>query len=192
MTTAPTGAAAQVPAAPKERKPKADNRHRGLRLDKIGINIGAGEAGERLQKAERVLAMITGHKPVRTISQTTNKELARRAGMPIGCKVTLRKKAADGFLRAALEHTRDFQLPLYSIDDQGNISFGIPEYTELPGQKYNPEIGVFGMDVCVVLARTGTRIRDRARMRRAMPQRQRVTVDEAQAFLEKEFKVRFS
>ena len=66
------------------------NSMRKLRIAKIVLNIGVGEAGERLGKAETVLEKLSGCKPVRTLSRTTNRDLGIRLGMPIGCKVTLR------------------------------------------------------------------------------------------------------
>ena len=54
-------------------------------VEKVTINIGVGEAGERLKKAESVLQNLTGHKPVETLSKTTNKDWAIRKDMPIGC-----------------------------------------------------------------------------------------------------------
>ena len=73
------------------------------KIAKITINIGVGEAGEKLTKAEQVLQNITGQKPIHTISKTTNKDWGLRKMMPIGCKVTLRKKTAEHFLIEALK-----------------------------------------------------------------------------------------
>jgi large subunit ribosomal protein L5 len=66
------------------------NSMRDIKIDKVVVNIGVGEAGEKLIKAERVLELLTSRKPVRTLSSTTNKDLGIRKDMPIGCKVTLR------------------------------------------------------------------------------------------------------
>ena len=57
------------------------------RITKVTVNIGVGEGGSRLQLAERVLELLTGGTPVRTISKTTNRDLKLREGAPIGCKV---------------------------------------------------------------------------------------------------------
>ncbi len=66
------------------------NKMKDIRLEKAVINIGVGDAGERLGKAEKVLKMVTGKKPIRTTAKTTNRDLGIREGMQIGCKVTLR------------------------------------------------------------------------------------------------------
>ena len=113
------------------------------KIEKVTINIGVGEAGERLKKAESVIQNITGCKPVETLSKTTNKDWAIRKRMPIGCKVTLRGGIADKFLKEALE-TRENKMADYSFDDEGNLSFGIPDHTLFKSQKYDPNVGIMG------------------------------------------------
>ena len=76
----------------------SDNPMRQLRIEKITVNIGVGEAGEKLVKAQKVLDMVTGHKSVQTLSKTVNRDLGIREGMPLGCKVTLRGEDAEKFL----------------------------------------------------------------------------------------------
>ncbi len=157
-------------------------------IDKVVVNIGVGEGGEKLVKAERVLMMITKQKAVRTISRTTNKDLGIRWGMPIGCKVTIRKRAAEEFLKTTL-WVKENKLTSYSFDHEGNFSFGISDYTDFPGQKYNPEIGIFGMDISVVMTRAGKRVSQRVRARRAIPRAHRLTAQEVMDFLRKRFNV---
>ncbi|HDI23878.1 MAG TPA: 50S ribosomal protein L5 [Thermoplasmatales archaeon] len=158
------------------------------RIAKVTINIGVGEAGERLEKAGKVLELLTGRKPVKTIAKRTNKEFGIRKGMPIGCKVTLRKKDAEEFLKKALAILNN-KIPSYSFDDEGNFSFGIPDYTLFPDQKYDPEIGIFGMDVCVTIERIGYRIKHRKIRKRKIPARHRVKREEAMEFVKKKFNV---
>jgi len=158
------------------------------RIAKVTINIGVGESGEKLEKAEKVLEMLTGKKPVKTIAKRTNKDFGIRKDMPIGCKVTLRKKEAEEFLIKALK-IRNNKIPYYSFDDEGNLSFGIPDYTLFPDQKYDPEIGIFGMDVCVTLERPGYRIKHRKIKRRKIPVKHRITREEAMEFMKKKFNV---
>jgi large subunit ribosomal protein L5 len=161
---------------------------RDLHVDKVVVNIGVGEAGERLVKAEKVLEMVTGQKPVETISKTVNRDLGIRIGMPLGCKVTLRGEAAEEFVRKALP-IREMRVPEYSFDKEGNMSFGISDYTDFEGMKYDPEIGIFGMDISVVLRRPGNRITQRALLRRRVPKSHRVTREEAIAFMKEKFEV---
>lgn len=158
------------------------------RIEKIVVNIGVGEAGERLAKAQKVIEMVTKQKSVQTISRTINRDLAIRKGMPLGCKVTLRGEGAQDFLRQALE-IREFRIPVYSFDPEGNMSFGISDYTDFPGMKYDPEIGIFGMDVSVVLKRPGNRITQRNLLKRRVPRSSRLNKAEALQFLKDNYKV---
>nr|AJS13051.1 LSU ribosomal protein L5P [uncultured archaeon] len=159
---------------------------RGIRLDKAVINIGVGDAGERLMKAEKVLKMVTGRKPVRTVAKTTNRDLGIREGMQIGCKVTLRSKDAEEFVRKALD-IREKRIPQWSFDPEGNFSFGVQDYTDFPGMKYDPEIGIFGFDVCVSISRPGRRVKTRKVMKRSIPKGHRVTKAEGQEFARSKF-----
>lgn len=164
------------------------NNMRDVKIEKVTVNIGVGEAGERLLKAETVLESLAHQKPVRTLSKTTNKEWGLRKKMPIGCKVTLRKKKADDFLKRAL-WTRNNKLADWSFDDEGHVSFGVPDHTEFKEMKYDPKVGVFGMDVAVTFERAGYRLKRRRIAKRRIPGRHRVTPDETIEFLEKEYKV---
>ena len=161
---------------------------RDLHVEKVVVNIGVGEAGERLVKAEKVLEMVTGQKPVETISKTVNRDLGIRQGMPLGCRVTLRGDVAEDFVRKALV-IREMRVPVYSFDPEGNMSFGISDYTDFEGMKYDPEIGIFGMDISVVLRRPGNRVTQRALLRRRIPKSHRVCRDEAIQFMKAQFEV---
>jgi large subunit ribosomal protein L5 len=158
------------------------------RIEKVTINIGVGEAGERLKKAETVLKSITGHKPVETLSNTTNKDWAIRKQMPIGCKVTLRGKDAHDFIKEAL-NTRENKMADYSFDEQGNLSFGIPDHTLFKSQKYDPNIGIFGMDISITMEKPGYRIKRRRIARRKIPHRYRVQKEETMKFFTDSFNV---
>lgn len=158
------------------------------RIEKITVNIGVGEAGERLKKAETVLKNITHRQPVQTLSKTTNKDLGLRKRMPIGCKVTLRGKAATEFLMKALQ-TRDNKIAEYAFDDQGNFSFGIPDHTLFKDQKYDPDIGIFGMDVCITMEKPGYRVKRRRIQRRKIPHVHRVTREETMKYISETFNV---
>jgi large subunit ribosomal protein L5 len=158
------------------------------KIEKVTINIGVGEAGERLKKAESVLQSITGHKPIETLSNTTNKDWAIRKQMPLGCKVTLRGKDAHDFLKDALK-TRENKMADYSFDEQGNLSFGIPDHTLFKSQKYDPNIGIFGMDISITMEKPGYRIKRRRIARRRIPHRYRVQKEETVKFFTDTFSV---
>ena len=166
----------------------SENPMRALRVEKVTVNIGVGEAGEKLVKAQKVLEMVTGQKSVQTISKTVNRDLGIRVGMPLGCKVTLRGEAAEEFIRRALV-IRERRVPEYSFDMEGNMSFGISDYTDFDGMKYDPEIGIFGMDISVVLRRPGNRVTQRALLRRRIPKSHRVDRAEAIEYMKETFDV---
>lgn len=156
------------------------------KIEKITINIGVGEAGERLTKAETVLKGLTGHTPVQTISKTTNKDWGLRKRMPIGVKVTLRGKDANNFLTEALK-TRENKISDYSFDEQGNLSFGIPDHTLFKTQKYDPKIGIFGMDVSITMKRAGYRVKKRRIAPGHIPKRHQVKKEETMQFFQTQF-----
>lgn len=166
----------------KEKKPLAPN------IAKITVNIGVGEAGEKLNKAELVLNSLTGQKPVQTLSKTTNKDWGLRKRMPIGCKVTLRKKSAEKFFIEALK-TRENKIADYSFDDQGNLSFGIPDHTLFEGQKYDPDIGIFGMDISITIEKLGYRIKHRRIDKRKISQKHQIKREETINFITKTYNV---
>lgn len=167
----------------------SENKMRDIRIDKITVNIGVGEAGEKLVKAQKVLEMVTGQKSVQTISKTVNRDLGIRVGMPLGCKVTLRGEGADSFLQRAL-NIRENRVYEYSFDKEGNMSFGIQDYTDFDGMKYDPEIGIFGMDISVALCRAGGhRVAKRALLARRIPKEHRVQRDEAIQYMKDNYNV---
>ncbi len=170
--------------------PPAANRWRAVRVLKVVVNAGVGESGEPRTKAEKVLHMITLQKPVATRSRATNRDFGIRLGQEIGAKVTLRGARALDFLDRAFA-ARDRQFDPVSIDRAGNFSFGIADYTDFAGMKYDPEIGVRGMDICVEMGRAGYRVRERRIASRPLPRRERVTPAETRRFLAEQLKVTF-
>jgi len=167
-----------------------ENPMRKPRIAKVTVNIGVGSSGERLQKATRVLEMLTGRKPVPRKAKKTIKEFGIRKGENIAVMVTLRRQAAIDFLKKVLEAI-GWRIPAKSFDEYGNVSFGIREHIAIPGVKYDPEIGIFGMDVAITIERPGYRIIRRRRCRkRHIPRRHRVSKEESMILLEKELGVR--
>jgi large subunit ribosomal protein L5 len=164
------------------------NAMREIHIEKVTVNIGVGEAGERLAKAQKVLDMVTGQKSVQTISKNVNRDLGIRVGMPLGCKITLRGDIAEEFLQKALP-IRERKIYEYSFDREGNMSFGISDYTDFEGMKYDPEIGIFGMDISVVLRRTGNRVTQRALLKRRIPKSHRVDRDEAIRYMRENYDI---
>ncbi|MGC8565404.1 MAG: 50S ribosomal protein L5 [Thermoplasmata archaeon] len=164
-----------------------ENPMRNIVIEKVVINIGVGEGGEKLKKAEKVIEILTGRKPVETISKNTIRDFNIRKRQPIGTKVTLRKKDAEEFLKRAL-WVKNFKLPQYSFDENGNLSFGIRDYTSFENVKYDPDIGIFGFDVNVKFKRKGGyRVQNREINSRSIPKRHRVKKEEVIEFMKKNF-----
>ncbi|MFH1199819.1 MAG: 50S ribosomal protein L5, partial [Candidatus Micrarchaeota archaeon] len=103
-------------------------------------------------------------------------------GDNIGVMVTMRGKNAVEVLKKAFE-TIDNAVKKTSFDKYGNVSFGIKEYIDFPGMKYDPKIGMMGFDVCVTLRKPGTRISKRRIAKRKLPKEQRVAATEAMEFI---------
>lgn len=165
----------------------SDNPMEELAIEKVVVNIGVGQAGERLTKATRVLEMLTKHTPVITTSNKTVRDFNIRKGLTIGTKVTLRGKDAEEFLKRAL-YAREYKVPHYSFDKQGNAYFGVADYTDFKGMKYDPNIGIFGMDVAVVLKRKGGfRLPKRKIRAKKIPSKIRVKREEAMKFLTEKY-----
>ncbi len=158
------------------------------RIEKVVVHVGVGESGQRLVNAETILKTITHQTPVRSIAKKTLPNFGIKKREPIGAKLTLRGKAAEEFLVTALKAAGG-SLKKSQFDMQGNFSFGIEEHTDFPGMRYDPEIGIFGMDVSVALKRPGYRISRRRIAQKKIPGRQRLGKDDTIAFVQKKFGV---
>lgn len=161
---------------------KKENPMREILLEKVVINIGVGESGERLQRAEKMLSALVSQKPATTIAKKTIKNFGIRKKEKIGLKVTLRGEKAMEFLKKALK-VKEMKLSRRSIN-AGNFSFGIAEHIDLPGVEYDPDIGVFGMDVCVVLKRRGYRVAERRIRNSKVGSSHRITKEDTIRWLE--------
>ncbi len=159
------------------------------KVEKVVVHMGVGEGGRTLANAEDILEAITGQESVRTISKRQGQDFGVRQGTPVGAKVTLRGEAAHEFLETALTLT---SLSSSQFDDNGNFSFGVAEHTEFPSQEYNPNIGIYGLDVTVNMTRPGYRINKRDKVTRQVPSGHRLTAEDAIAFLEANFDVEVS
>lgn len=164
------------------------NLMRNVQIDKVVVHMGVGEAGAKLVNAENIMKEITGQNSVRSIAKRTQPAFGVRKGQPIGCKVTLRGSAAEEFTRTAL-NCIERKLFASQFDINGNVSFGIEEHTDFPGQSYNPMVGIYGMDVNVVFERRGIRIARRNIERRKLPTKQRVQREDAINFMKDSYQV---
>ncbi|MDR2623076.1 MAG: 50S ribosomal protein L5 [Methanobrevibacter sp.] len=157
-------------------------------ISKTTLNIGVGESGERLSRAISLLTDLTGQKPVKTFSKVTNPEFGIRKRQPIACKVTLRGEKADDAIKLVLDGIGN-NINKSQFDDQGNLSFGIAEHIDMPGIKYDPDIGIFGINVNITFEKLGYRIKRRKIRKSKIPTRHMVKKDQTIRYMEDNFKV---
>ncbi len=129
------------------------------KLEKIVINMGVGEAAADQKKLDAALAelmLIAGQKPVKTVAKKAIAGFKIREGLPIGCKVTLRKSRMYEFLdrlvTIALPRVRDFRgIPAgKGFDGRGNFAMGLKEQLIFPEINYDKVTDVHGMDIVFV------------------------------------------
>jgi large subunit ribosomal protein L5 len=167
---------------------KPEHPMRVIKLAKVTVHIGVGKSGEMLEKAMKVLSEITGQKPCTKQAKMTVKEFGTREGEPIACLTTLRGEKASAFLRRGLDAVNN-SLKASCFDENGNFAFGIKEHIEIPGTKYVPELGIFGMDVIGTLERPGYRIKRRRIRPAQVGKSHRVTREDAIKFVTEKFGV---
>jgi len=154
------------------------------RIVKIVVNISVGGSSERLDKAVKLLNQLTGSKPIIRHAKKTIREFGISRRQPIATVVTLRGSKAYEFLRKALTAINN-TIKEESFDNYGNISFGIKEHLLIPGVRYDPDIGIFGMDVAITVERPGYRVLKRRRCRvKSIPKRHRVSKEESMLLME--------
>ena len=128
------------------------------KLDKIVINVGAGEAKENSKAIDAImtdLAAITGQKPVATLAKKSVANFKLRQGMKIGAKVTLRGEKMyefmDRLFNFALPRVRDFKgINPDAFDGRGNYALGLKEQLIFPEIEYDKVDKIRGMDICFV------------------------------------------
>jgi len=171
------------------KKEKSANPMREIRVEKVTLNIGAGEAGPKLENSKELLKKLTGRTPTTTLAKIRAPTWHIKPGDPIGTKVTLRGANAETVLKNCLQ-AKESKVNNRSFDRNGNVSFGVPEYIDVPGAKYDAKIGIMGFDVCVTLSRKGKRVSIRRHAQAmAVGKKHLVTKDEAIAFMKGKFGV---
>ena len=163
------------------------NKMREIRLEKLTLNMGAGESGPKVEKSKTIMEKITGKRVVITKTQKrTTFGMAQKRN--IGIKVTLRGKEAKDLLKRLLEAVEN-KLKPSQFDSSGNFSFGIHEYIHIPGIKYDPDVGILGMDVCVTLERPGFRVKRKIIRPGKVGKKHMITPAESMEWTKKEFGV---
>jgi large subunit ribosomal protein L5 len=165
----------------------AENPMKEISLFKVVINIGVGKSGEPLERAKNALNELTGHTPSVRGAKKSVRDFNIHKGEPIGTMVTLRHNDAMDFLKRVMEAKKN-NIKSSSFDNSGNLSLGIHEHIDIPGTKYNPDIGIFGMDVCSSLTRPGYRI-SKKRHPSKVGRKHKITKDDAINFFKNNFGV---
>ena len=161
-----------------------------IKVEKVTLNIGTGKPGPELEKAVKLLGKITGKKPCETVTTKRIPTWGIRPGLIIGCKVTIRGEEANELLKR-LFIAVDHKLDPRKIDNNGNLSFGIKEYLDIPGVEYDISIGIIGFDVAVTLMKPGYRIKRRNLKNKSIGTKHKITKEEAKAFFDNKFDVKF-
>ena len=153
-----------------------------VRIAKITLNIGVSKSEEMMKKGLKLLQKITPISPVKTTTQKRIPGWGLRPGLNIGCKVTVRKDTQ--VLLKRLFVAKENILSNSNFDDQGNFSFGIPEYIDIDGLEYDPELKILGLEVAVTLERPGFRVKNRKLKSTKVGKSHLITKDEAVAFVQ--------
>lgn len=165
---------------------KLENQMKKISVAKVVLNMGVGKSGEPIEQAKRALEQIAGQKPNPRNAKATQRDWGVHKGEPIGVAVTLRRQPAIELIKR-LFTAKGNQMKGSSFDDFGNLSFGISEHIDIPGVKYDPQIGILGLNVSISLTRPGFNIRFRSKHKASVGNHHRITSEEAKEFLTKEF-----
>ena len=132
------------------------------KIEKIVLNMGVGEATQDKKKVESAAAemeLIAGQKPVVTKAKKSIAQFKLREGMPIGCKVTLRRERMyeflDRLITIAMPRIRDFRgVSATSFDGRGNYAMGLKEQIVFPEIEFDKVDEVLGMDIIICTTAT--------------------------------------
>ncbi len=165
------------------------NKMQEIRIEKVTLNIGAGKDQKMLEKGVKLFKSITNKQPVKTITQKRLQAWSLRPGLPIGVKVTVRGEDAVALAKRIIAAKDDVLAESY-FDDFGNISFGIPEYVDIADTKYDPEIGIIGLQASITLGRPGYRIKRRKLQKKRIPPHKQVNKQEAIDYMKANFNIK--
>lgn len=152
-----------------------------ISIEKITLNVGAGKNEELLKKGLKLLHKITSTKPVETKTKKRIPGWGLRPGLAIGCKVTMRNDCEK--LLKRLLAAKDNALDQRNFDNQGNFSFGVPEYIDIEGLEYDPELRIMGLEVAVTLERPGFRVKKRTLKTAPVGKTHQISKEEAITFV---------
>jgi len=165
----------------------SENEMKQIHIAKATVNINIGQVGDRVEKAFSLLQKLTDKEPIRVESGDGAKSFGVREGLNVGAMVTLRGEEARKLLEKVLPAVDE--ISANAFDGQGNFSFGISEYIDVPGVDYDADIGMMGFEVAVNLERPGYRLKKRDHKPNAIGNEHKVSDEEGRKFLEENFEV---
>jgi len=177
MATKQKAKVAKVDRRKKEKRDKSLNPMRRIAIDKLIVNICVGEHGDKLVRAAKVVEQLTGQTGVYGKARITIRQFNVRRNEEISVNTTVRGPKAFDILDRALK-VKEYELEERNFSATGNFGFGIKEHIDL-GIRYDPGIGIYGMDIYVVLSRPGYRVNRRKRKNHRVGKAQRISKEES-------------
>ena len=168
-----------------------ENPMRRILVGKVVVNIGVGKSGEAIERGKRVLEQVTGQTPSQRRAKKSVRDFGIHKGEPIGVAVTVRGAGTRDLIEKLLV-AREKKLAESCFDSRGSVSFGVKEHIEIPGIRYDPTIGILGMNVSALLERPGYRVSRRGRRVSRVGKSHVVTKEEAIDYFKQNFGVTVS
>jgi len=154
-------------------------------IEKLIVNICVGESGDKLTKAGRVLKELTDQEPVFSVARLTVRTFGIRRNEKIAVHVTVRGPKAEEILNKGLQ-VHEYELKERNFSSTGNFGFGIQEHIDL-GLKYDPSVGIYGMDFFIVMGRPGFRVSRKKRGCARVGVTHRITKEQTQKWFTSKF-----
>lgn len=165
-----------------------ENPMKEIRIEKLTLNFGAGKEPTVLKKGVKLLQTLSGKTPVQTKSKHRIPSWGLRIGLPIGAKVTMRGQEAEDLFKKFLAAKENILQDNHFTG--GAVSFGIHEYVDVPGAKYDPEIGIIGFQITATLERRGYRVKKRLLKNSKVGKSHVITKEDTIQFMKNKFNIK--